>query len=107
MSSLDGMRQLRVDDLDSVASAAAAAGLLPVHTGGRAGTHIDQTPNDVADSIEQRVWSYLGRLDETAWQAEAVPAIAALRALPEPDRARHTAQRHQISVFEASAGPAS
>ncbi len=46
------------------------------------------------------MWSYLWRLDETAWQAEAVPAIAALRALPEPDRARQTAQRHRLSVFE-------
>jgi SAM-dependent methyltransferase len=103
MRSLDGMRKLRVDDADVVAAAAAAAGFRPVHAGRTSWYHLSQTPNEVADSIEQRVWSYLWRLDETAWQAEAVPAIAALRALPEPDRARPTAQRHRLSVFEAGA----
>jgi SAM-dependent methyltransferase len=101
MRSLDGMRKLRVDAADVVAAAAAAAGLRPVHAGWKSWYHLSQTPNEVADSIERRAWSYLWRLDETAWQAEAVPAIAALRALPEPDRVRPTAQRHRLSVFEA------
>jgi SAM-dependent methyltransferase len=104
MRSLDGMRNLRVDDTDTLAAAATAAGLDVVHQGWTRWYQVPQSPNEVADTIEDRVWSYLWRLDEAGWLAEAEPAIAALRALPEPDRARPAAQRQRLSVFGAAGG---
>jgi SAM-dependent methyltransferase len=96
-----GPRRARPDTDDALAAAAAATGLALLHNGPTQPYPLSQSPNQVANLIEERVWSYLWRLDEAQWQARIVPALAALRALPEPDRPRPFHERHRISVFSA------
>jgi SAM-dependent methyltransferase len=96
-----GPRRTRSDTDEALATAATAAGLTLLHNGASQPYRLSQSPNEVADLIEERVWSYLWRLDDAQWQALVVPALAALRALPEPDRPRPFNQRHRVSVFTA------
>jgi SAM-dependent methyltransferase len=98
-----GPRRARPDTDDALAAAATAARLTLIHNGPTRPYSLSQTPNEVADLIEERVWSYLWRLDEVQWQARVVPALAAVRALPEPDRPRSFTQQHRVSVFTARA----
>lgn len=102
LDSLAGMRRNRPDD-EAVTEAAAAAGLGRIRTGWTSSYPMIRSPNRVADEIEERIWSYLWLLDEPRFQAEAAPAIRALRALPAPDRPRRGWQRHGLSVFQAEA----
>jgi SAM-dependent methyltransferase len=102
LAALDaGPRRARPDTDEALAAAATAAGLMAIHNGPSQPYPLSQSPNEVAELIEQRVWSYLWRLDNAQWQALVVPALAALRALPEPDRPRPFTQRHRVSVFTA------
>lgn len=98
-----GPRRTRTDTDEALATAATSAGLTVTHNGPSQPYPLSQSPNEVADLIEERVWSYLWRLDEDQWQALVVPALAALRALPEPDRPRPFTQRHRVSVFTVPA----
>jgi hypothetical protein len=38
-------------------------------------------------------------MDDATWQAEVVPAIARLRALPEPDRRRERLLAFRLGVY--------
>jgi SAM-dependent methyltransferase len=58
------------------------------------------TPEDLAVMIEQRVWSMLWDLDDLTWARVVDPALAALRALPDPDRPRARASWHPVVVLE-------
>jgi SAM-dependent methyltransferase len=58
------------------------------------------SPAEQADQIEARSWSMLWDLPDDVWEAVVVPTIAALRALPEPDRRRDRAGRFDVVVFE-------
>jgi SAM-dependent methyltransferase len=89
----------RPDTDEALAAAASVAGLTVLHNGWSTSWPIERTPNQVAEQIEARVWSYLWSLDEDDWRAHAVPAMENLRALPDPDRPRRYHQRHRISVF--------
>jgi hypothetical protein len=62
-----------------------------------------QAPAEVADLLEQRVWSWLWSIDDTRWQESVVPAIATLRAMPEPDRPLEYRTSQQIAVFTPAA----
>jgi SAM-dependent methyltransferase len=91
----------RIDTAEAVAAAARAAGLTALHQGWTDPHTRTITPNAMADGVERRLWSYLWDVDDDAWDRDVRPVIEALRALPEPDRARHPAMRHRLSVFTA------
>jgi SAM-dependent methyltransferase len=91
----------RIDTADALAAAAGAAGLTTVHQGWTEPQTRPITPNAMADGVERRLWSYLWDVDDATWAREVVPVIRALRALPEPERPRHPAMRHRLSVFRA------
>ncbi len=99
LAPLGSFRRHRSDDDDSLQRAAEACGLRRLHVGGTTPIAQARTPNVVADEIETRIWSYLWQLTDAEWQAQAVPAVRALRALPEPNRARASTQWHRLSVF--------
>jgi len=99
VAALDGTRRARPDAPEALAAAAAAAGLGTLHEGWTRSYLLARTPNETADDIEDKVWSYLWQLDEEAWREEAVPVIRTLRALPEPDRPRPYGQRHRLTVL--------
>jgi SAM-dependent methyltransferase len=57
------------------------------------------TPNGIADRIERRVFSALWDVDDQTWETTVVPAIAALRALPDPDRPRRIRNAYPLLTF--------
>jgi SAM-dependent methyltransferase len=61
---------------------------------------LDVTPNGLADAIEQRLFSHLWDLSDERWRELVEPAVARLRALPEPDRPRRRPYRHPLVVLE-------
>jgi SAM-dependent methyltransferase len=60
------------------------------------------SPAELAEFVEQRVFSPLWDLDAATWDAVVAPVIAALRALPDPERPRHQSTRWRLLVFEPS-----
>jgi SAM-dependent methyltransferase len=59
-----------------------------------------ESPVEAAAGIEWRSFSKLWDLDADGWQTKVEPALAALRALPEPDRQRERRAVHEIIVLE-------
>ena len=57
------------------------------------------SPNTLADLIEQRAWSNLWHVDGAAWAEVVVPVIERLRALPDPDDPRDRPMPFHLSVF--------
>jgi len=91
----------RQDAAERVAAIAAMCGLRLVDSLLADKQEFDQSPNEAAADIEARSFGILFDLDDASWQRHVVPVIAALRALPEPDRPRHRASSHEILVFDA------
>lgn len=58
------------------------------------------SPEDQARAIESRTWSSLWDLPDDRWAAVVEPAIAALRALPDPTRPRARRTHYRALVFE-------
>jgi SAM-dependent methyltransferase len=58
------------------------------------------SPAEQAHQLEARSWSMLWDLPDDIWDELVVPTIAALRALPEPDRRRDRTGRFDVVVFE-------
>jgi len=56
-------------------------------------------PNEIVERIHQRTYSVLFDVDEQTWQTEVEPVVAALRALPDPDRARIHTDRYPLLAF--------
>jgi SAM-dependent methyltransferase len=100
-ASLDPVRLRRPDTVDGLREAAVRAGLRPVHVGWTTASAVAVAPEVMARDLEARIWSYLWSLDDTAWADHVAPAIAALRALPEPERTRRFSHHHRLSVFAA------
>ena len=90
----------RRDGPHQLAALAAGAGLRVVEltTTGDGVWHL--SPNEQADQIEARMWSMLWDVPDDVWAAQVAPTVAALRALPEPDRRRERRGRFDLVVFE-------
>jgi hypothetical protein len=59
-----------------------------------------QTPAEQAGRIAARSFSSLWDVPDDRWAAVVEPAIAALRALPEPDRPRERRTDYELLVFD-------
>jgi hypothetical protein len=91
--------RLPSDDADSVLAWCSAAGLTLVTRTEREEV-FEQSPEEVAVTIERRSFSYLWDIDEGVWSSVVVPVIDDLRALPDPDRPRTFRQYQDVLVFE-------
>jgi hypothetical protein len=58
----------------------------------------EESPDEVASRLEERVWSYLWRVDEATWRQQVVPAIDLLHDLPRAGSRRRRAARFALSV---------
>jgi len=58
------------------------------------------SPAEQAARMEQRIYSCTWDVDDQTWQRLVVPAIAAMRALPDPDQPRDDVAPHPIVVLE-------
>jgi SAM-dependent methyltransferase len=96
---LTALRDFRSDTARATDEAAATASLTPVGTAWVSPATMAHSPHAVADSIEQRLWSYLWTVDEPTWDAVVAPVVAAVRALPEPDRPRPYRMSLHLAVF--------
>jgi len=91
----------RRDAPGAIAAAASGAGLRVAATGSGGDDDVWQTsPTEQADQIEARSWSTLWDLDDGAWDRHVAPTVAALRALPDPDRARTRPGTFEVVVLE-------
>lgn len=99
LAPLQQFRKVRRDETETVAAAATRAGLVEVHRGYTEGYPLRESPANVAEQLERRTWSWLWRLDDEQWESFAVPAIAALRALPDAEREREYTTSQPIVVF--------
>jgi SAM-dependent methyltransferase len=91
----------RPDDPASLDATAGAAGLRLVLDGLTGPRELSVAPATMAQQVEERVWSYLWQCSADEWQDHAVPAIAALRALPDPERPRRYTVRQSLRVYAA------
>jgi hypothetical protein len=94
----DELRPERRDQAMAVAPVGAEAGLTVVHEGW-ATTTASVSPDGLADSIAERMFSHLWDLPEATWAAVVEPVIAELRALPDPDAPRHRTFKHPLVVL--------
>lgn len=87
------------DEADRLDPLAAAAGFRLLSRESASPFQGGMTPEEYAQSIESRMWSFLTGLDDETWARVVEPSIAALRALPEPDRPREQTWRVNLAVF--------
>jgi ubiquinone/menaquinone biosynthesis C-methylase UbiE len=90
----------RLDQPDRVIEAAGQAGLRHLTTAPTVAHREDASPAETARRIEEREWSVFWDLADEQWSTIVEPAIAALRALPDPDRVRERRSRHDVVVLE-------
>lgn len=102
MSGLDPLSLRRPDSPEAVAAAVAAAGLAPIEATLLAPIRFSESPNDLAEGIDQRLWSYLWDVDPVTWRDVVAPVADRLRRLPDPDRPRPYLSRSRLAVFEAA-----
>jgi SAM-dependent methyltransferase len=95
------IRGVRQDDPERIEAAGAKIGLRLVEAGATESMYFDDTPADVVRSIEARRFGILLDLGDDDWQRVVLPALAALRSLPDQDRPRHRSSWHDLLVFEA------
>lgn len=94
------LRDRWVDTPAAVAAAAADVGLSVVAMSEATEQHTSHSPRALADLIETKTFSYLWQVAPAEWSSTVEPVIAALRALPEPDRARPQVSWMRLSVFQ-------
>ena len=61
------------------------------------------SPEDMAQEIERRQWSSLWDVTDERWAEVVEPTLAALRALPEPQRPRERWKHDDVLVFTPAA----
>ncbi|HEX7744657.1 MAG TPA: hypothetical protein VF462_05285, partial [Micromonosporaceae bacterium] len=101
ISGLDSLLR-RPDGPEALDAAAAAAGLAPIGATLSAPIRFNESPNELADGIEQRLWSYLWDVDPVTWRDVVAPVADRLRRLPDPGRPRPYLSRSRLAVFEAA-----
>jgi SAM-dependent methyltransferase len=99
LASLARLRSRRADSEYAISAAARSAGLSPVADTMTGKVVYVESPNVVADRLEQRVWSYLWRVDDETWAAQVVPVIDLLRDLPRASSPRRRMARFALSVY--------
>jgi SAM-dependent methyltransferase len=99
MAPLARLRSRRADSEYAISAAARAAGLRPVADTMTGKVVFVESPDQVADRLEERVWSFLWRVDDATWQQQVVPAIDLLRDLPRASSPRRRAARRALSVY--------
>jgi ubiquinone/menaquinone biosynthesis C-methylase UbiE len=87
------------DTPEQIGAAAAAAGLRLAARAETETHHTHESPEDMARLIERRELSALWDLSDATWAAVVEPALAALRALPDPERPRTRTNRGDVLVF--------
>jgi len=95
------IRGTRQDDPEVLIARGGEAGLSLV---GRLETetqHFDESPAQIIRQIEARGYGILLDLGDDDWQRVVVPALDALRSLPDQDRARRRSTRNDVLVFAA------
>ncbi|MEV0720021.1 class I SAM-dependent methyltransferase [Asanoa sp. NPDC050611] len=90
----------RVDTPGAVRAAATGAGLRTLQSGEVTARTFAETPNQLAEIIENRVWSNLWNVDGAVWADTVMPIVQSLRELPDPDDPRDRRLAFQLSVFE-------
>lgn len=95
------IRGTRQDETDAVAAAGGRTGLALVARLETEVQRFDESPTSIANQIEARGYGILLDLDDEQWRRVVVPAVAALRALPDPGRMRQRCTRNPLLVFEA------
>lgn len=93
------LRGGRADTPERISSLAAAAGLELATRADLPNEVYGTVPNEVVERIYARTYSILWELDDATWQAEVEPTVAALCALPDPDRPRVHQDRYPLLVF--------
>jgi ubiquinone/menaquinone biosynthesis C-methylase UbiE len=91
----------RQDAPDALVAVATRAGLELVERTMTAPRHYVDSPAQMAEQMEQRIFSHMWAMDDETFTREVQPKIDALRALPEADRPRTRSVRHDLFVFEA------
>src|SRR6266487_887125 len=91
--------QQRPDTPAGLTAACRAAGLVLVMQRPAVPHERDTAPAEFAAGLAARSWPYLWRVDDQTWAWLVEPVIAALRALPDPDRPRHQIWRASLSVL--------
>ncbi|GAA1895679.1 hypothetical protein GCM10009687_76540 [Asanoa iriomotensis] len=89
----------RVDTPAAVLAAATAAGLHTLQSGEVTARSFAESPNQLAEIIENRVWSNLWNVDGAVWATTVEPIVQGLRDLPDPDDPRDRRLPFQLSVF--------
>jgi ubiquinone/menaquinone biosynthesis C-methylase UbiE len=97
------LRGERADTPGRIMSLAAAAGFELTGHAEAANEMHGTVPSEVVEHIYQRTYSVLWDLDAATWRAEVEPTVAALRALPDPDRARIHQDRYPLLAFRLPA----
>jgi SAM-dependent methyltransferase len=83
----------------AVSSVGEQVGFELVHDG-LVATTADVSPDGLADSMNERLFSHLWDLSDEQWRTHVEPAIAELRALPDPDQPRRRVLHHPLVVLE-------
>jgi hypothetical protein len=99
LAPLARLRSRRADSEYAVSMAARAAGLSPVADTMTGRVLYQESPDQVADRLEERVWSFLWRVDDETWAKQVVPAIDLLRDLPRASSPRRRGARFALSVY--------
>jgi SAM-dependent methyltransferase len=95
----DTLRPRRREQAMAVSSVGVDVGFELVHEG-VATTAGDASPNALADQMVERLFAHLWDLSDEQWRTYVEPAIAELRALPNPDQPRKRVFDHPLVVLE-------
>jgi len=97
---IEPLRQGQFDTVGAVREAAATYGLRSVTELWSTPGISEESPAGLADKYADRIFSWLWRVPDDDWRDTVEPVIAALRAMPDPDRPRRQVRHARITVLE-------